>query len=211
MQRRKGEIYVHYLNTDKRLDEWVPEDTAQLLEQQPEASSSSRAPTGRKRKRKQQQEPSRIGSSSPARQPSVDTAVEDAEPLVEEVAMTEEEYDIQHHKQITAQRNFDKVNFGAWQIKTWCAPSLSFLLFLHWLTHRVQVLLPIPFDRGRDRRTDVATCRIRRSFAYTRRSTVDRPLARPHFRLTRRGPWSHSWRGGEIRPLGLRSLLQVHG
>ncbi|KZV77544.1 acyl-CoA N-acyltransferase [Peniophora sp. CONT] len=33
--------------------------------------------------------------------------------------MTEEEYDIQHHKQITAKRNFDKVNFGQWQIKTW--------------------------------------------------------------------------------------------
>ncbi|KAG6331645.1 hypothetical protein ID866_7446, partial [Astraeus odoratus] len=33
--------------------------------------------------------------------------------------MTEEELDIQHHKQITAQRNFDKVNFGRWQIKTW--------------------------------------------------------------------------------------------
>lgn len=36
-----------------------------------------------------------------------------------EVKMTEEEYDIQHHKQITAKRNFDKVNFGQWQIKAW--------------------------------------------------------------------------------------------
>lgn len=35
------------------------------------------------------------------------------------VVMTEEDYDIQHHKQITAQRNFDMVNFGDWQIKTW--------------------------------------------------------------------------------------------
>ncbi|KIK04139.1 hypothetical protein K443DRAFT_93701 [Laccaria amethystina LaAM-08-1] len=33
--------------------------------------------------------------------------------------MTEEDYDIQHHKQITAQRNFDFVNFGEYQIKTW--------------------------------------------------------------------------------------------
>jgi len=39
--------------------------------------------------------------------------------------MTEEELDIQQHKQITAQRNFDKVNFGKWQIKTWYAvPSI---------------------------------------------------------------------------------------
>lgn len=35
------------------------------------------------------------------------------------VAITEEEYDIEHHKQITAKRNFDKVIFGRWQIKTW--------------------------------------------------------------------------------------------
>ena len=34
-------------------------------------------------------------------------------------AITEEEYDIQHHKQITAKRNFDKVIFGRWEIKTW--------------------------------------------------------------------------------------------
>lgn len=34
--------------------------------------------------------------------------------------ITEEEYDIQHHKQITAKRNFDRVTFGRWQIKTWC-------------------------------------------------------------------------------------------
>ncbi|EMD41397.1 hypothetical protein CERSUDRAFT_42122 [Gelatoporia subvermispora B] len=33
--------------------------------------------------------------------------------------ITEEEYDIQHHKQITAKRNFDRVTFGRWQIKTW--------------------------------------------------------------------------------------------
>lgn len=37
--------------------------------------------------------------------------------------MTEEELDIQQHKQITAQRNFDRVNFGKWQIKTWYAIS----------------------------------------------------------------------------------------
>jgi len=36
-----------------------------------------------------------------------------------EVLMTEEDYDIQHHKQITAQRNFDRVHFGGWQVKTW--------------------------------------------------------------------------------------------
>ncbi|KAI0034324.1 acyl-CoA N-acyltransferase, partial [Vararia minispora EC-137] len=33
--------------------------------------------------------------------------------------LTEEEFDIQHHKQITSRRNFGKVNFGQWQMKTW--------------------------------------------------------------------------------------------
>ncbi|KZP26050.1 hypothetical protein FIBSPDRAFT_820112 [Athelia psychrophila] len=122
LQRRKGEIYVHYFNTDKRLDDWVPEDTVHLLEEQPQASSSSNVPNGRKRKRKQQ--PGRVGSStSPVRQDSVETAVEEPEPepplLQEDVQLTEEEFDYQKHKQMTGQRNYDKVNFGTWQIKTW--------------------------------------------------------------------------------------------
>lgn len=33
--------------------------------------------------------------------------------------MTEEDFDVENYKQMTAQRNFDKVNFGQWQIKTW--------------------------------------------------------------------------------------------
>jgi hypothetical protein len=40
-------------------------------------------------------------------------------PIQPSMQMTEEEFDIEHHKQITARRNFDKVNFGQWQIKTW--------------------------------------------------------------------------------------------
>lgn len=120
LQRRKGEIYVHYFNTDKRLDEWVPEQTVQLLQEQPEASSSNtNVANGRKRKRKQQHS-SHVGSSSPVRQTSVETAVEEPElPPAEDVQMTEEEFDIQQQKRISAQRNYDKVNFGIWQIKTW--------------------------------------------------------------------------------------------
>jgi histone acetyltransferase MYST1 len=37
-----------------------------------------------------------------------------------------EEYDIQHHKQITAQKNFEMVNFGKWQMKTWSVSPLPF-------------------------------------------------------------------------------------
>jgi hypothetical protein len=34
--------------------------------------------------------------------------------------LTEEEYDIQQHRKLFSKRNFDKVVFGQWQIKTWC-------------------------------------------------------------------------------------------
>jgi hypothetical protein len=108
VRRRAGEVYVHYLNSDKRLDEWLPESACKLLpEKEP----------GNKRKRKR-------GHSS-ARQPSNSRPVLEADGApAEDMTMTEEEYDIQHHKQITAQRNFEKVVFGKWQIKTWFVLSL---------------------------------------------------------------------------------------
>lgn len=111
---------MHYVNTDKRLDEWIPDTTVKPVEEQADPSSGSHAANGRKRKRDGLNNTS---ISSPARNRSVDVGVEDGN-LMEtqgEVTMTEEDYDIQHHKQITAQRNFDKVNFGHWQIKTWYA------------------------------------------------------------------------------------------
>lgn len=119
LQRREGEVYVHYVNTDKRLDEWIS-DTAlkPREEEQAEPSSGLHAANGRKRKRNG---PNNTSTSSPTRHRSVDVGIEDGDlvPTQDEVIMTEEDYDIQHHKQITAQRNFDKVNFGHWQIKTW--------------------------------------------------------------------------------------------
>jgi hypothetical protein len=117
LQRRDGEVYVHYVNTDKRLDEWVSESAVKPVAEDAEASSSSHVANGRKRKRNEVIHPK---SSSPTRYRSVDFAIDDDD-LVETQGepMTEEDYDIQHHKQITAQRNFDKVNFGHWQIKTW--------------------------------------------------------------------------------------------
>jgi hypothetical protein len=118
LQRREGEVYVHYVNTDKRLDEWVPEKSVKLAEEDAEASSSH-AINGRKRKRGENT--NQLANSSPIRYRSVEFALDDddVEEIQGEVGMTEEDYDIQHHKQITAQRNFDKVNFGHWQIKTW--------------------------------------------------------------------------------------------
>ncbi len=40
--------------------------------------------------------------------------------------MTEEDFDLRHHKQLTAQRNFDMVMFDSWKIKPWCAAPLGY-------------------------------------------------------------------------------------
>jgi hypothetical protein len=61
----------------------------------------------------------RSGSPPASRQRSTDPPVLDVCGTRTETS-PEGDYDIQHHRrQITAQRNFDKVNFGRWQIKTW--------------------------------------------------------------------------------------------
>lgn len=117
LQRREGEFYVHYVNTDKRMDEWVPEescrpdgDTAQL----PQAEFSNR-----KRKRKR--------DVNYSLEPSVlnEFALRGVygenkgSPMPTEIVMTEEDFDLQHHQQLRAQRNFDVVIFDVWKIKPW--------------------------------------------------------------------------------------------
>ena len=124
-------MYVHYVNTDKRLDEWVSESAVRPAGGHEEDTTHNGMISGagnRKRKRGSMEREllgSRAGSEmSGARGemegPASGEAAEGGGSST--VAITEEEYDIEHHKQITARRNFDKVNFGHWQIKTWCVP-----------------------------------------------------------------------------------------
>ncbi|THH27487.1 hypothetical protein EUX98_g6706 [Antrodiella citrinella] len=119
LEKRPSECYVHYHNTDKRMDEWVPESVVRVAgpDERPEAEPSS----SRKRKRASV-DPEMGGSrgvsedrSSVLRDGSAATPGESGAGTT----ITEEEYDIEHHKLITAKRNFDKVAFGKWQIKTW--------------------------------------------------------------------------------------------
>ena len=192
-------MYVHYIDADKRLDEWMP-DTKVRLKSKSKSASPSRGGNGNGaghrngnsagkdggdngagngaaaaegggsngRKRRRGRSPAVREGDGPGLQHAVEDGIEGDQPdekplnivepvvtaststLAEAVAsgpsvpparaagssklkmkskglqrnkdMTEEEFDIQHHKQITARRNFDKVNFGHWQIKTWCVP-----------------------------------------------------------------------------------------
>jgi histone acetyltransferase MYST1 len=115
LERRPDEVYVHYADTDKRLDEWVPESTIRLTD----VKSSNPGPRIR----------TNGAGLTKKRKRSTSSAVQDGEEA-KEVKLSEEEYDIEHHKQITAKRNFDKVNFGRWQIKTWCVVWLYNMLFI---------------------------------------------------------------------------------
>ncbi|KAJ7182563.1 acyl-CoA N-acyltransferase [Mycena crocata] len=106
LQRRQGQIYVHYVNQDKRMDEWIPE-----ADWMPSATDSHHS---RKRKRTSQQD-SDDGSPTPDGELSAEENGVERGTMV----VSEEDFDFEHHKKITAQRNFDKVHFGDWLIRTW--------------------------------------------------------------------------------------------
>jgi Ca2+-dependent lipid-binding protein len=158
-----GNAYVHYLNTDKRLDEWVSDEfirpttehEAKVAIMGPSSSSTNGIQT-RKRKRDsnaaQSSPTSRRVSNAATTQPTT-TREEDASNGAETQPtqpreITEEEYDIQQHRKLFSKRNFDRVVFGQWQIKTWCV--LFYVLFLAFqsihLGSRIQVLFAIPGD-----------------------------------------------------------------
>jgi histone acetyltransferase MYST1 len=98
---------VHYVGTDKRLDEWVPADTVRAttpprdsLSPGCDATQSRRVngTTTRKRRR------SSLSLVNAHDRDAHDTTQPSAT-LPTTMA--------------SARRNFDKVNFGLWQIKTW--------------------------------------------------------------------------------------------
>ncbi|KAJ7021058.1 acyl-CoA N-acyltransferase [Mycena alexandri] len=107
VQKRQGQVYVHYVNQDKRMDEWIPE--ADFM---PSATDHHHS---RKRKRGSQHGDSDEGSPTP----EGELSAPEENGVERTMVISEEDYDLEHHKQITAQRNFDKVHFGDWLIRTW--------------------------------------------------------------------------------------------
>lgn len=118
-----GHAYVHYEGSDKRMDEWIPGSELRRVE-----PDSDALPSGTNNgKRKREESTSRLGSpANSTRASSLETTIlPDAQIAAAESqdTMTEEDFDVENYKQITAQRNFDTVNFGQWQIKTWYVSS----------------------------------------------------------------------------------------
>lgn len=103
------------------MDEWVPEEACHKASTE---ATMGVSPGSRKRKRGRISEVAQTPNASmapsstvtPSRAGSIASELNGAR---EEIVMTEEDFDIQHHKQITAQRNFDNVYFGEWKVKTW--------------------------------------------------------------------------------------------
>jgi len=128
-----GHAYVHYLNTDKRLDEWVSEELIRPATEHeagttvmgPPSSSTNGIQTRKRKRGSDAAQPSsstRRVSNTASTQPEIPTeeipngaGTQSTQPR----ELTEEEYDIQQHRKLFSKRNFDKVVFGQWQIKTW--------------------------------------------------------------------------------------------
>lgn len=99
------------------MDEWVPEESCRRdgdAVQLPQAEFMNR-----KRKRKRDLtynlEPSVLNGFAPRGVYGDDKG----SPMPTEIVMTEEDFDLQHHQQLRAQRNFDLVIFDVWKIKPW--------------------------------------------------------------------------------------------
>lgn len=111
-----GHVYVHYEGSDKRLDEWI--SGSELRRVDPDAALSLGT---RKRKREESTSPRGSPTTSTRASSLEKTPLPDVQPaMTPQSTVTEEDFDVEHFKQLTAQRNFDMVNFGQWQIKTWC-------------------------------------------------------------------------------------------
>lgn len=135
---------MHYVDMDKRMDEWVPEDICRLQETPvpppppPAIPEPKKRRAGRPRTRRPENDAEASSSTAPngfsaplLPDPEDEMQTqEDGEPPAAqapiEVVMTEEEFDLRHHQQLNMQKNFDMVVFDTWKIKPWYV-GLSFI------------------------------------------------------------------------------------
>ncbi|KZV95624.1 acyl-CoA N-acyltransferase [Exidia glandulosa HHB12029] len=123
LQRRPGEVYVHYINQDKRLDEWLPEHALRPAEPH---ELEQDEPRGRKRKRAGSVPPHVFGSSIAQLKANggANGAIESgyaSDTLNGGGAddVDSDDSDVNEHRLITAKRNFDHATFRDQLIKTW--------------------------------------------------------------------------------------------
>ncbi|KAJ1303820.1 hypothetical protein OPQ81_008242 [Rhizoctonia solani] len=125
IQKRGSEYYVHYEGRDKRLDEWVPanavrldgDSTNQTHEMDVDNQDGSRAT-----KRNRTTGPSLAhsdGTPATTQDDEVNLPATVPPTLGPSLHTRDQTEAAQQHLTLTAQRNFDRVNFDQWHIKTW--------------------------------------------------------------------------------------------
>ncbi|KEP49487.1 putative myst histone acetyltransferase [Rhizoctonia solani 123E] len=125
IQQRGSEYYVHYEGRDKRLDEWVPtsavrldnDSTGQANETDLDSQDGSRA-----KKRNRTTGPSLAhsdGTPATTQDDEVNSPATLPSTLGPSIHTRDQTEAAQQHIALTAQRNFDRVNFDQWHIKTW--------------------------------------------------------------------------------------------
>ncbi|KAG9103342.1 hypothetical protein FRC06_011340 [Ceratobasidium sp. 370] len=134
LQKRTSEYYVHYDGLDKRLDEWVPIDAVEIIRNPPTAQTpnpepqSEGATRGKKRNRTAglaaaAHSDNTLGaldrSATPQDDPSNPPTNHLPPTLGPSLHTRDQTEAAQQHRALTARRNFDRVNFGQWHIKTW--------------------------------------------------------------------------------------------
>jgi histone acetyltransferase MYST1 len=118
IERGRGQLYVHFLNTDKRLDDWVQESETRALEEGDQVELEPEPPQ-RGHKRKRSDSPSNKPTTDSAPQRDISNGVHIEDPFITGGGDSSEEEDVAEHQLLTRRRNFDMVNFGQWQMKTW--------------------------------------------------------------------------------------------
>lgn len=98
------------------MDEWVPEAAVQLSQEQ-----APELPRGKKRKRGEQNgDATHSGHESSPSSPAEERFGGGAGRHDDD-----SDSDLSEQRLLTAKRNFDKVQFGNWQLKTWRVHTLS--------------------------------------------------------------------------------------
>ena len=136
LKSQDGRAYVHYVRLDKRMDEWVPEESLRPMTDGQTNGDHHEHDSHRRKRRRVSQDGDAIMSEA-------SVYGEDGATPGPEIIMSEEEYDLQHHKRITQQKNFEFVCFRHWRIRTWCVAYGTVPLCVLTVPLR-QVLLPLP-------------------------------------------------------------------
>jgi histone acetyltransferase MYST1 len=112
VKHREEDVFVHYVGLDRRMTEWIPRTECIPIPVQKKR--------GRPKKRAMTEAPTETQITMPvasSRGRSVVPQMANGKPGVKEIVMTEEEYDLLQHK--LPDKNFEKVYFGNWEVKTW--------------------------------------------------------------------------------------------